>query len=144
MTKIAINTCFGGFGLSDDAFVALMKRKGIDVYPDRQNSLSTRFWKTPIDQQPPILRMESYQVKEQDKAIYHVAFEQAGAVYMHNYIGYEHRADPDLIAIIEEFGSTANGRFAELKVVEIPDGIDWEIQEYDGVEHIAETHQTWS
>ena len=42
-----------------------------------------------------------------------------------------------------ELGELANGPNAELKVVEIPDGIDWTIEEYDGVEWIAEVHRTW-
>jgi hypothetical protein len=29
-------------------------------------------------------------------------------------------------------------------VVEIPDGTDYEISEYDGNEHIAEKHRTWA
>ncbi len=55
----------------------------------------------------------------------------------------EGRADPDVVAVVEELGRDADGRFAELKVVEIPDGVRWFISEYDGIEHIAETHRTW-
>ena len=54
------------------------------------------------------------------------------------------RDDPVLIEIIEHLGQAANGDFAELKIVEIPDGIVWHISEYDGVEHVAEYHRTWS
>lgn len=32
---------------------------------------------------------------------------------------------------------------ADLKIVEIPPDVDWEINEYDGVEWVAETHRTW-
>lgn len=53
------------------------------------------------------------------------------------------RADPDLVAVIEELGAKANGRHADLKVVEIPDGIEWEIDEYDGIETIHEIHRSW-
>jgi len=53
------------------------------------------------------------------------------------------RDDPDLIAVIEELGSEANGRSAELRIVEIPLDIEWHIEEYDGREHVAETHRTW-
>jgi hypothetical protein len=37
----------------------------------------------------------------------------------------------------------AGSRFACLKVVEIPDGVEWELNDYDGMEHIAEVHRTW-
>ena len=34
-------------------------------------------------------------------------------------------------------------QFAELKIVDIPDGVNWEVEEYDGNEWIAETHRRW-
>lgn len=54
------------------------------------------------------------------------------------------RNDPNLLRVIEEMGEKANGACATLKVVEIPDDVDWQIEEYDGLEWIAETHRTWS
>lgn len=54
------------------------------------------------------------------------------------------RDDKDLIEIVESLGSLANGSCAELKVVEIPDGIEWSVHEYDGNEWVAEAHRTWS
>lgn len=55
----------------------------------------------------------------------------------------ENRVDPILIEAVETLGEAANGRFAKLKVVEVPDEVDWEIQEYDGVEWVAEKHRIW-
>jgi hypothetical protein len=46
--------------------------------------------------------------------------------------------------VVRELGDRANGNFAELKVVEIPASVDWQIDEYDGREWIAEVHQTWN
>lgn len=54
------------------------------------------------------------------------------------------RNDPILVEIVEQLGEAANGDFAELKVVEIPDDVQWQIQEYDGDEWIAEKHRTWN
>lgn len=54
------------------------------------------------------------------------------------------RSDPALVQVVEELGSKSWGDHAELKVVEIPDGVRWRIEEYDGNEHIAEAHRTWS
>lgn len=54
------------------------------------------------------------------------------------------RDDPDLIATIEQLGRKASsGRFANLKIITIPDGVDWEVKDYDGVEWVAEKHRTW-
>ena len=41
-------------------------------------------------------------------------------------------------------GESANGWAAEIGIVEIPDGVKWHIHEYDGIEHVAEDHRTWS
>lgn len=62
-----------------------------------------------------------------------------------DYWYYDHRrSDPDLVRVVEEMGEAANGRFARLRVVEVPDDVEWEIDEYDGTEHVAEKHRTWS
>jgi hypothetical protein len=54
------------------------------------------------------------------------------------------RDDPTLIHVIEELGKAANGPFAELKIVEIPENVEWEIDDYDGMESIHECHRSWS
>ena len=51
---------------------------------------------------------------------------------------------PVLVAMVEEQGTAVNGGFADLRIVEIPDDVDWYIEEYDGNEHVAERHRTWS
>ena len=53
------------------------------------------------------------------------------------------RFDENLIAVIEELKSESWGKFSELKVVEIPDDIEWEITEYDGSESVEEVHRKW-
>ena len=54
------------------------------------------------------------------------------------------RDDEVLVKIVEALTpEKASGRFAFLKVVEIPDDVEWEVKEYDGMEHIAEVHRTW-
>lgn len=53
------------------------------------------------------------------------------------------RDDPALVRVVDEMGQDANGPHAELKIVEVPDGVKWHIHEYDGMEHVAEDHRTW-
>lgn len=97
--KIVINTCYGGFGLSDKAEAMWREAKGL-----------------PADEQ-----------------VYRWSIE---------------RDDADLVRIVEELGTdAADGRFSKLKVVEVPMWLKdtgWHIGEYDGVEHVAEDHGTWS
>jgi hypothetical protein len=92
--KIAINTDFGGFGLSDEA---------IDLY-----KVLTGI--------PPVDDLYYWELK---------------------------RNDPVLIQIIEQLGDSAGGKYSSIKVVEIPDDVEWHIHEYDGMEHVAENHRTW-
>ena len=54
------------------------------------------------------------------------------------------RTDPLLIECVETLGKEANGACAYLKVIEIPDGIDYEVSEYDGLESVEERHRSWS
>jgi hypothetical protein len=90
-TKIVINCCYGGFGLSPEAM-------------DRYNELS----ETPVKYSNDILR-----------------------------------DDPILVRVVEELKEYANGEFSELKIVEIPEDVKWEISDYDGIEWVSESHRTW-
>lgn len=54
------------------------------------------------------------------------------------------RTDPILVEAVETLGKEANGSYAKLKVVEIPDDIEYYINDYDGVETVHEKHQSWS
>ena len=91
MAKIVINTCFGGFGLSDEA---------IKRYVNETDDLPINYWDIPRD-------------------------------------------DPILLKIVEEMGEDSYGKWSELKIIEIPDDIEWEIEEYDGKEWVSEKHRTW-
>jgi hypothetical protein len=59
-----------------------------------------------------------------------------------NYLAY--RQDPRLIAAIENVGKEyASGGLAKVRIVEIPDDVNWEIKEYNGIETIHEKHRSW-
>jgi hypothetical protein len=53
------------------------------------------------------------------------------------------RDDTYLIQVIKELKEEANGFASNLKIVEIPDDVNWIIEDYDGAEHVAEVHRTW-
>jgi hypothetical protein len=53
------------------------------------------------------------------------------------------RDDPLLVQVVEELKEKANGSCAYLNIVEIPDEVEFIIEEYDGSEHVAEKHRTW-
>lgn len=56
--------------------------------------------------------------------------------------GYD-RTSPYLIEAIEKLGEKANGEYASLKIIEIPDGINYYIDEYGGMESVHEQHRSW-
>ena len=54
------------------------------------------------------------------------------------------RDDPVLIESVKEVGIEKSANWmAELEIVNVPDDIEWTIEEYDGKEWIAEKHRTW-
>jgi hypothetical protein len=53
------------------------------------------------------------------------------------------RNDPILVQVVEELKEKASGSSADLQIVEIPDGMDFIIEEYDGSEWVSEKHRTW-
>jgi hypothetical protein len=142
--KIVINTCFGGYGFSDEAYEKFIEwgipvrkyieqKKGADgLYKDEpKNDGKVIFDRTLSGASFP----DSDITLEQE-------IRSMGRYWDVNWTG--ERNDPLVIRVVEELGEKANGNHAKLKIVEIPDGTDWEISEYDGSEHIAEKHETWS
>lgn len=57
---------------------------------------------------------------------------------------YEYRTHPKLIAAIEKLGcKKAGDRYANLEIIDIPDGIEWEMDEYKGFEYVYEKGRRW-
>lgn len=120
--KVAINRCYGGFGLSNQAFEKLLERKGI------------AFEKEEDPTRGKILGVSYY--------IEGKCGTDDG--YLSEYDFHADRSDIDLIAVIEEMGESADGAFAKIGIVDIPDDVEFTIEEYDGMEWVAEKHRTWS
>lgn len=56
----------------------------------------------------------------------------------------KYRSNPRLIKAIKEVGcEKASGNVADLEIKEIPDGTDFTIEDYDGMESIHEKHRIW-
>lgn len=128
MKKVVINSCYGEFGLS---YVALMRLREMG----NEHALKE------------VAPGESYSKNEKCGAnVVKLDFRSKNLNDFTNtdFLRDIPRDDPQFIQVVEELGSKANGQYAELKIVEIPDDVEWEIEEYDGNEHIAESHRTWS
>ena len=138
--KLVINNCYGGFSLSAAALARLAEKRGKKAYFFEHNFKTKKY--APLTQD------------EADKSFCPFAFdipnpndfEADEQFYEKHKLDScpDDRADTFLVEVVEELGEKANGGCAELKVLEIPDGVEWVIDEYDGIEHIAEKHRTWS
>lgn len=95
MQKIVINSCYGGFGLSNQALELYKMLTGIPA--------------------------------AQDLSYWEIA-----------------RDNPQLVQIVEQLGERADTSYSLLKVVEVPDDVNWHIHEHDGLEYVAENHRTWN
>lgn len=128
--KIVINTCYGGFGLSDAATKRYAELNGIKLYKEDQGYI-THFFTVPVEEYKKI-DAECKLARNYDKinAIYYT-------------LRNVERTDNYLIQVIEELGEAANGSCAKLKIIDIPDGVEWDIDEYDGYESIHEKHRSW-
>ena len=136
--KIVINKCYGGFGLSDAGMMRYAAIKGITLYPE-DASYGKTYYRVPPELRQPDIGEGFYKLSVEERCQYNeIASEQT--LYSREI----DRIDPALVQTVEELGEEANGEFAELAVVEIPDDVNWDIDEYDGKEWVAEQHRTWS
>ena len=136
MKKIVINVCHGGFGLSHKAMMRYFELKDIEVYPELFNEYYSiwTYYLTPTEERNPLPEDSNFETSHQ----------KAMAMDQVFYDWKIDRDDPALIQAVEELGEDSWGSYAELKVVEIPNDVEWEINEYDGREWVAEKHRTWS
>ena len=114
MKKIVINTSFGESCVSHRAFTRLRELGQPDALKEVDGGA---YWPAASTPQEPSLN-------------------QCGKLIP--------RDDLTLVQVIGELGSSANGHSANLKVIEIPDEIRWEIEKADGIEHVSEAHRTWA
>lgn len=159
--KVVINRCYGGFSISPLAVERLMELQGRKCYPfeGKYEKNGSCTW-TPVkksDRYPMSMFVHFADIPdfgEQYVALIkkpwgEMTSEESRAANefceKHGQdIRPDDRTDPLLIQVVEELGEKANGMCAELKIVEIPDGVNYEIAEYDGMETVRERSRQWS
>lgn len=114
LVKIVINSDYGGFSLSEEAILEYGKRKGLNLVKDEHTS-----WNISIFYKDTPAKENYFEDREIP------------------------RNDPDLVSVVEDLGESAYGFAANLKIVEIPEDVDWYVEENDGREWVAEKHRTW-
>jgi len=135
--KVVISKCFGGFNLSPLAVSRIAELEGKECYAFEHNYTASTYTPTSIHSDD--LFVVCFDVPNPDD------FSEEELWDKHHLTSRpSDRTSETLIKVIEELGEKANGRFAELSIVEIPCGVDFEIDEYDGIETIHEKHRSWS
>lgn len=136
--EVVINRCFGGFGLSREAAVALIERDSevIEIM-DEADYFGEKGFQGDRTPGPDGFYQSQWSesVLMKDGKVFRPRIDMGSD---------EYRSHPDLVAVVRELGERASAALAELHIVQIPDGTKFVIEEYDGLEHVAEQHRTWS
>jgi len=140
MKKIVINCCYGGFGLSYEGVMYYAKLKGFQLYAyvEKQSDNASDGTIVPFEkgkgETPPLIY---YATKGGLKN----RNELNKFLWRENDIK---RDDPALVKTVEDLGEKANSICSFLKVVEVPDDVDWEITECGGWEQVEEKRRVWT
>jgi hypothetical protein len=143
MTKIVVNRKHGGFGLSPKAKKRYLELVGKDCYFYKQtkygheNNDVDEYTRIPIDEASEAFIAYTI-TKDLGKIVNDIPNDNT-----YWYDGDIERDDPVLIRVVEEMGEEANSKYSNLEIVEIPDDVIWQIDDYDGYESIHEKHRSW-
>jgi len=144
--KIVVNKCKGSFSLSARAVARLAELNGqkayffADLVEITLEDTEYFYWYARNTNKPtprPPLNIFSMLTREE-----RLALSKAWAEETLEQVPKD-RTDPKLIQVVEELGESASGEHAKFKVIEIPDGIEWEIIDDLGYETVHEKHRWW-
>jgi len=116
--EYVMNSCYGGFGLSEEAFVWLKKNKN---------------WKEATD-------------SKEEGDFHSYDFGPKKRYYSQKQDSLYFRCNKDVVECVKTLGSEkASGRYSSLEIVDCPLGPDenLEIDEYDGIETLQTIPSRW-
>jgi hypothetical protein len=152
--KLVINRCYGGFSLSPAAVKRMAELQGRECHFFTHDLGSTIYQPSTLEAASKAFMFYAFDIANPNEVLecrdWHTLTKDergaANALYSAHEVSNrpDNRADPNLVRMVEELGDAANGQHAQLSVVEIPDGVEWEIDEYDGIESVHEVHRSWA
>ncbi len=140
--EVVINKCYGGFGLSALAIKEYIKLKGKKAYFYKQTKYSFKDKVNEFTRITPVEGLSVYILYTFTRDCGKKFTKFPDDKYYFSWSDIK-RDDKDLVKVIKKLGDKANGVCAKLKIVDVPNHISWEIDNYDGMESIEETHMSW-
>lgn len=128
--KVVVNNCYGRFGLSPKAKERYWGLKGKQVFFYERVRGTAKARKASADANPVLVEalFKDYGPLVNLAEVPPEEFASSETIERH---------DPVLVRVVEEMGKAADGWCARLTVMEIPDGVDYIILNYNGKESVA-------
>ena len=126
--KVVINKCYGGFGVSIEAMKRMVGKCEHVIAHDPVEYFGSK--------------AKAQQAKADGLRDYWY-WDSKGRVVTDEHRSQDARNCPVLVSTVEDMKDAASSPLARLRIVNIPDVVTWELDEYDGVESIHEVHQSW-
>lgn len=137
MKKVILNKDYGGFGISKIGYELYARKMGLNLYmyetdfkgkdcfykKTHNDALFTQYFTKDFG--------DNANISKEDYKDYSLNLDES------------HREDPILIEVVEELKEKANGKYSKLRIVEIPDDLDYVIDNYDGIETLHQRVQEW-
>jgi len=141
--KIAVNKCYGGFSPSMKAYreyLKLKKKKSFLYHQTKYEHSDGKEEYSRIDNIDKEIDIGCFFCYTKDLGKKVNKLPNKSMIFLDND---EIRVDKDFIKVVEKLGDEVNTSVSKIKIVEIPDDVEWVIDEYDGIETIHEKHRSW-
>lgn len=138
--KVILNKCFGGFNLSHKAYKLYAKKKNLTLiryictFYEEDGHTEMKYVK---DDESSGILFKVYSTKDYGEETYNIDDKDIFT------LDENMRVDATLIEVVEELGDKANTHISELHVVEVPDDLDYVIDDFDGYETLHQKVQEW-
>ena len=138
--KVILNKCYGGFFASKEAYELYAKKKGVKIYWYDYDIIEDIYRK--IDDVDVEGAFYKAYIKDFGRVVTRPEFDIFKEYRIE--LDEDRREDPTFIEVVEELGpKKASDTCSRLVVVNIPDGMEYVIDNYDGIEMLHEDVPVW-